>query len=144
MIEFGEIHYYLDAQEINFPRSYVTEIVVLADFASEPFWDGRVIQFSTTLGYTYRLAVSEEFYEWSSNVYSTLHVFDSPGSSIDCGLVDCYDFCLVTFGRLINERIRAIAVKPNGAGTSVRVMSLPPAPPGYWNANSGWSLPQPT
>jgi len=141
LISFGEIQYYLDAQDINFPRSYVPEIVVQADFLTEPFLDGSVIQFDTTLGYTYRLKISEEFYAWSSNVYSTSYVFSSEGSSIDCHFVDCYDFCLVTFGRVINDRVRAIVVKPNGAGTDFRIVPLPPAPPGYWNGNTGWSLP---
>jgi hypothetical protein len=116
----------------NIPRSYLSGFVVWSSFATEPFWDGLVLQWTSTPGYIYRLAMKTNGYNWNSNVYTISRLFDAPNSSIDCVHFACFD--QVNFGTsdILNEGKQRIWAKTFAIHTATRLIALPPAPASYW------------
>lgn len=117
------------------PRPYLSKIAIRGDFNVLPFWDGNVIQFTSTAGYIYRLAFKPEVYAWSTAAYTLDHLMDETASSIDCVLFPCHDIVDLIFGVYINDERPLLSFHPLALGTTVYPLSLPPAPPDYWLPN---------
>lgn len=128
----GAIVYELPSVPFSVPRGYCTHIGISADFSSEPFWDGQVIQFDSAAGYTYRLAVSDDFYPFSTVAYTLDRVMDAGASSIDCHLFPCSDGVLIRWKIVLNGHAPTIELQPLATLTTKRLLLLPPAPPDYW------------
>lgn len=128
----GAIEYQYPQGIKNIPRSYLPGVIVSSDYSVEPFWDGQVIQWTSAAGYIYRLAISDFFYPWSSNVYSFDYMVDETGSSIDCVLFPCFDVCYVTLDHYLNDGKPGLRLQPLATLAQERFMALPPSPTDWW------------
>lgn len=107
---------------------------VSSDFTVDPFWDGQTIEWVSAAGYTFRIKVTDEFYNFSTAAYTLDRLFDASASSIDCHLFPCFDIVLVRWNVVLNDGSRGVELQPLSSLTSKRSLPLPPPPPDYWHA----------
>lgn len=128
----GALEFTTPQPEFNLPRSYLGRVGIYSTFASEPFFDGYTIQWTSTPGYIYRVAFKPNGYNWNSNVYSLTGLFDEASSSIDCILFPCFDLVTVHFSDLLNDGKPMLWFEPFATVGQTRILPLPTSPSGYW------------
>lgn len=124
---------FLPQSGFNFPRSYVSSIAFPSDWTLESH-AGNEFVFNDFLFYNDRIFVNlyENFWPWSSNVYSLDHI-----------VVDCYyhalpspvdlptPFSLTWLPGTTANNGKLVFLSPF-FGSSVQTFALPAAPSSYW------------
>jgi len=129
----GAIIFDYPAVPFTVVRGYCPAVHISSDYNIDPFWDGQTIEWESSAGYTFRIKVTDEFYNFSTAAYTLDRLFDPAGSSIDCHLFPCFDVVLVRWIQVLNDGRYGVELQPLSSLTTKRHLTLPPPPPGYWH-----------
>jgi len=116
----------------TWPRQYLSRIEVLSDYQTDPILVGNEIRWTSAAGYHFVVALKTTVAVWSQIAFTVDHLFDEGSSSIDCVLFPCFDGLTVSQHLNVNDHRLTLTVHPASSLSQSRLVSLPPAPGGFW------------
>lgn len=120
----------------NFPRSYIKGFVANVGMLNLTF-SGHTFSYDYLSAHIHiDLVVTNEFFNWNSNVYSLDHIFDGAASQAYVGGLPVVSSQGIRFWPMQTEpAYRIYTIFGLGVDETKR-LDLPPAPPGYWRVQT--------